>query len=51
MGNVDDNNNNNYNSNIIFYSSQQEIKAVIQSHNEEHIPIILSHETPAHTHS
>ena len=36
---------------IILYSSQQEIKAVVRSHNEEHISIILSHETHAHTHS
>ena len=49
MGNVDDNNN--YNSNTMLYSYQQEIKAVVRSHNEEYIPIILSHETHAHTHS
>ena len=32
------------NSNNILYSSQREIKAVVRSHNEEHISIILSHE-------
>ena len=37
--------------NNILPSSQQEIKAVIRSHNEEHISICLSHETHAHTHS
>ena len=31
------------NSNDILYSSQQEIKAVVRSHNEEHISIIISH--------
>ena len=36
----------NNNNNNILYSSQQEIKAV-----EEHISIILSHETHAYTHS
>ena len=40
----------NNNNNNILYSSQLEIKAVIRSHNEEHISIILSHETHAHTH-
>ena len=39
------------NNNNILYSSQREIKAVVRSHNEEHISIILSHETHAHTHS
>ena len=29
--------------NNILYSSQREIKAVVRSHNEEHISIILSH--------
>ena len=42
---------NNNNNNNILYSSQREIKAVVRSHNEEHISIILSHETHAHTHS
>ena len=37
------------NINNILYSSQQEIKAVIQSHNEEHISIILSRETHTYT--
>ena len=41
------NNNNNYN----LYSSKREIKAVVRLHNEEHISIILSHETDTHTHS
>ena len=41
--------NNNYNNNNILYSSQREIKAVVRSHNQEHISIILSHETHAHT--
>ena len=36
-----------YNNNNILYSSPQEIKTVIQLHNEEHISIILSHETHA----
>jgi len=35
----------NDNNNNILYSSQQEIKAVVRSHNEEHISISLSHET------
>ena len=39
------------NNNNILYESQWEIKAVIRSHNGEHISIILSHETHAHTHS
>ena len=39
------------NNNNIFYSFQQEIKDVVRSHNEEHISIILSHETHAHIHS
>ena len=39
------------NSNNILYSSQREIKAVVRSHNEERISIILSHEPHAHTHS
>ena len=38
------------NNNNILYSSHEEIKAVIRSHNEEHISVILSHETHAHTH-
>ena len=37
--------------NNILYSSQREIKAVIRSHNKEHISIILSHETHQHTQS
>ena len=37
--------------NNILYSSLREIKAVVRSHNEEHISIILSHELHAHTHS
>ena len=41
----------NNNSNNILYSSQREIKAVVRSINEEHISIILGHETHAHTHS
>ena len=32
------------NNNNIFYSSQRETEAVVRSHNEEHISIILSHE-------
>ena len=36
--------------NNMFYSSHEEIKAVVRSHNEEHISVILSHETHAHTH-
>ena len=47
----DNQTNNNNNNNSIFYLSQQEIKAVVQSHNEEHISIILSHKTHAYTHS
>ena len=43
--------NNNNNNNNVLYSAQREIKAVVRSHNEEHISIILSHETHAHTHS
>ena len=39
------------NDNNILYSSQCEIKAAVRSHNKEHISIILSHETHAHTHS
>ena len=39
------------NNNNIFDSSQWKIKAVIRSHNEEHISVILSHETHAHTHT
>ena len=31
------------NNNNILYSSQREIKAVVRSHNEEYISIILSH--------
>ena len=31
------------NNNNILYPSQREIKAVVRSHNEEHISIILSH--------
>ena len=38
------------NNNNTLYSSQREIKAVVRSHNEEHISVILSHETHAHTH-
>ena len=38
------------NNNNILYSFQLEIKAVVRSHNEEHVSIILSHETHAHTH-
>ena len=38
------------NNNNILYSSQREIKAFVRSHNEEHISIILNHETHAHTH-
>ena len=45
------NNNNSNNNNNILYSSQREIKAVVRPHNEEHISVILSHETHAHTHS
>ena len=41
----------NNNNNNILYSSQRKIKAVVRSHNKEHISIILSHETHAHTHS
>ena len=37
------------NNNNILYSSQQGIKAVDRLHNEEHISIILSHETHAQT--
>ena len=37
------------NNNNILYSSQREIKAVVRSHNEEHMSIILSHETHTHT--
>ena len=33
---------NNNNNNNILYSSQQEIKAVIRSHNGEHISVNLS---------
>ena len=36
-------------SNNIPYSSQRKIKAVVRSHNEEHISIILSHETHIRT--
>ena len=39
------------NSNNILYSSQREIKAVVRSHNDEHVSVILSRETHAHTHS
>ena len=39
---------NNNNNNNILYLSQREIKAVVRSHNKEHISIILSHETHAH---
>ena len=42
---------NNNNNNNILYSSQQETEAVIQSHNEEHISIILSHGTHAHVYT
>ena len=41
----------NNNNNSILNSSQWEIEAVIQSHSEEHISIILSCEAHAHTHS
>ena len=41
----------NNNNNNILYSSMREIKAVVRSYNEEHISVILSHETHAHTHS
>ena len=37
------------NNNNILYSSQREIKAVVRSHNEEHVSIILSHETRTYT--
>ena len=37
------------NNNNIFYSSQRETKAVVRSHNEEHISIIVSHEPHAYT--
>ena len=37
------------NNNHTLYSFQQEVKAVVQLHNEEHISVILSHETHAHT--
>ena len=47
----DNQTNNNNNNNSILYLSQQEIKAVVRSHNEEHLSIILSHKTHAHTHS
>jgi len=43
--------NNNSNNKNNLHSPQREIKAVVRSHNEEHISIILSHETHAHTHS
>ena len=39
------------NNNNILSSSQREIKAVVRSHNEEHISVILSHDPHAHTHS
>ena len=35
--------------NNILYSSQRKIKAVIRSHNEGHISVILSHETCTYT--
>ena len=35
--------------NDILYSSQREFKAVVRSHNEEHISIILSQETRTYT--
>ena len=38
---------NNNNNNNILYSTQQEIKAVVQSHIEDNMSIILSHETHA----
>ena len=41
----------NNNNNNMLYSSQREIKDDVGSHNEEHISIILRHETHAHTHS
>ena len=40
---------NSNNSNNILYSSQREIKAVVRWHNEEHISIILCHETRTYT--
>ena len=39
------------NNNNILDSSQRDIKAVVRSHNEEHISIILSHETHSHIHT
>ena len=39
------------NKNNTLYSSQREIKAIVRSHNEEHISVILNHEPHAHTHS
>ena len=41
---------NNNNNNNILYLSLREIKAVVRSHNEKHISVILSHEPHAHTH-
>ena len=38
---------NNNNNNNRLYSSQREIKAVVRSHNEEHISIILNRELHA----
>ena len=38
------------NDNNILYSSQWEIKALIRSHNEKHISVILNHEPHAHMH-
>ena len=37
------------NNNDILYSSQREIKAVVRSHNEERISVILSRETRMYT--
>ena len=39
------------NNNNTLDSSQRDIKAVVRSHNEEHISIILSHETHTHIHT
>ena len=36
---------NDNNNNSILHSSQREIKAAVRPHNEEHISVILSHET------
>ena len=39
--------NNNNNNSHIFYSSRRDIKAVVRSHNEENLSVILSHECTA----